>query len=162
MYGALIALLLSLMAACTSVPGDQLHSFSFDVRTENPDIEVLDYRYGEVRIGPTQAERSRVERGQPTYQTGVTGYIPRGETLYVKWRIRATGEVRQETVDLKSRLPRDISNQVITFNFKQDNLFVYLVTREVLPLGQKSDGPAKYDYYKVYTIYPDSRANLPR
>ena len=160
--GCLLALLgLSQLSACASSSGDQFHSFHFDVRTENPDIEVLDYRYGEVRIGPTQADRSSVERGLVRQQAGVTGYIPRGETLYVKWRIRATGEVREETVDLKNRLPRDISNQVITFNFKQGNLYVYLVSREVLPVGQKSDGPRLYDIYKVYTIYPDSRANLP-
>lgn len=157
-----IALLLSMLAACSSVPADQLHSFDFDVRTENPDIEVLDYRYGVVRIGPTQADRSSVERGLVRQQAGVSGYIPRGETLYVKWRIRATGEVREETVDLKSRLPRDISKHKITFKFVQGALFVYLVTPEVLPVGQLSDGPRVDQYYKVYTIYPDARANLPR
>ena len=150
------------VTGCAAVPTEQLHSFAFDVRTENTDIEVLDYRYGEVKIGPTQANHYSVASGLVQYQAGVTGYMPRGKRLYVKWRIRATGEVREDTVDLESRLPSDISNRIITFNFKEGRLFVYLVTREVLPLGQKSNGPGIYDIYKTHTIYPDSHFNLPR
>jgi hypothetical protein len=148
------------LAACGSLGGAQLHTFQFDVR--NSDVEILDYRYGEVKIGPTQADRAGVDEGQTRQQVTVGGYLPRGETLYVKWRIRATGEVREDTVDLKSRLPRDISNRVVTFKFIRGALFVYLVTREVLPVGQHSDGPAQYDIYKVFTIYPDSASTLRR
>lgn len=153
---------LYLVAGCAFPSGDQLHSFDFDVRTENTDIEVLDYRYGGIKIGPTHAEKSYDALGQIRQHAGVTGYMPLAESLYVKWRIRASGEVREEEVKLKSLLPRNIEHQIITFNFKGGNLFVYLVSREVLTLGQKSDGPAKYSPYKVHTIYPDSRSNLQR
>jgi len=55
-----------------------------------------------------------------------------GDSLYVKWRIKSTSEVYDDTVDLKSRLPEDIANNRIHFIIKGSQLYVYLITPERL------------------------------
>lgn len=150
------------VVACASSGGEQLHTFSFDVRTENPDVEVLDYRYGEARIGPSSADPNSIAQGKFRQSASVGGYLPRGQSLYIKWRLRATGEVREDTVDLEARLPADISHHTITLMFVEGALFVYLITPQVLIAGQQSEGPRRYNEFKAYTVYPDYRSNLPR
>ncbi len=79
-----------------------------------------------------------------------------GESLYVKWRIKSTGEVFEDTVDLKSRLPRDVTSYRIYFVIDVRQLRVYLVSPILRPPDFPITGPTKYQYYKVYSIYPNS------
>jgi hypothetical protein len=81
-----------------------------------------------------------------------------GDSLYVKWRLRATGEIHEETVDLRHRLPRDITEHRIYFMIKGPQLYVYLVPPDSkkLPKGAPSNGPRIYRGLDVKTIYPDS------
>lgn len=79
-----------------------------------------------------------------------------GDTLYVKWRLKATGEVLEDTVDLKSRLPRDISGHEIYFVIKEQLLWVYLVSPHRRPEDFPMVGPRKFRFYKVFSIYPTS------
>ncbi len=79
-----------------------------------------------------------------------------GDTLFVKWRIKATGEVLEDTVNLKSRLPRDITDHKIYFVIQGRQLFVYLVSSVLRPKDFPITGPKKFQFYKVYAIYPIS------
>lgn len=78
-----------------------------------------------------------------------------GDSLYVKWRIKATGEVLQETVDLRHRLPRDIEDHRIYFVVRERKLFVYLISPERLPPGSPPNELRIFRERKVKVIYPD-------
>ena len=152
----LVALLLIVLTACASSSDQPLHGFGFDARIDSPNIEILDYRYGNLRIGPTQAEPAGLARGSIPQLAGVAGYFPVGESLYVKWRIRATGQTYEDTVDLKNRLPRDIKGGTVYFIAKDSVLMVYLITEEPRPEGMEPQGPRKTQYRKTFIIYPDN------
>jgi len=74
--------------------GDMVkHSFSFDTRIDSPDAEVLDYQYGSSGQFGTHANKEMVQRGRVFGQWNTTGVMPKGEFLYVKWRLKSSGEV---------------------------------------------------------------------
>ena len=60
-------------------------------------------------------------------QSSTLGDILRPDFLFVKWRIKATGEVLEDTVDLKRRLPRDFSRHTVHFTVDDRQLYVYLI-----------------------------------
>lgn len=146
-HGVLIVFLFAALTACAS--GLVNHSFGFDVISDSPGITVLDYRYGNSQISATRADTSR---GRPRGGASVSGEMLRGDFLYVKWRIESTGQVYEDTVDLKSRLPRDITNHEIYFIVKGSQLFVYLITPERRPPDMEPSGPRKTQYLKTLTI----------
>jgi hypothetical protein len=79
----------------------------------------------------------------------------RGDDLYVKWRSRTTGELFEDTVDLRKRLPRDITGQTVYFAVKGPQLYVYLVSQERRASSEPPNGPRMYHHLKVTTVYPD-------
>ena len=92
------------------------------------------------------------------------GAMPRGDFLYVKWRIKDSmkpGEYVgdfQDRVDLKSRLPVDISDCGIHFVVKEQQLYVYLIPPPgVWPAGaMRSSAPASMSAFLLqHQIYPD-------
>lgn len=78
-----------------------------------------------------------------------------GNDLYVKWRLRNTGEVFEETVDLKSRLPADMKGCRIYFMVRGSQLYVYLITPERRAKSEPPNGPDKWSYLRTLTLYPD-------
>jgi hypothetical protein len=89
-------------------------------------------------------------RGGPGF-----GPMLRGDFLWVKWKVLAEDRTCEDTVDLKSRLPRNIEGDVIYFKVDGARLYVYLVLPGRLTGGQTSSGRAKYRYRKALTLYPD-------
>jgi len=79
----------------------------------------------------------------------------RGDFLYVKWRNKGTGQVYEDNVDLRQRLPANIVDHRIHFIIKGSKLYVYLIsmkerrTSDVTPTG-----PEMYDHLKNIRIYP--------
>jgi hypothetical protein len=168
---AILNLLLFVLAGCATGPRYIEHAFSFDAASESPDMEVLDYRYGNSKQPGTHAPEWALKTGHIGQQTSINGGMPRGDSLYVKWRIRKTGQEYEDTVDLKSRLPADITNHRIHFIVQGAQLHVYLVSPEKLnpnpcppravtrKLGQ-SDNPddrifSMYCYRKITKLYPN-------
>ncbi len=132
------------------------HSFEFDLRHESPGIDVLDYQYGDGKQIGTRMYISPKDPPAVERQSGTTGNIPRGEFLYVKWRINATGEIYEDRVDLRNRLPTDITDYTITFFMKGPQLYVYLISPESDRRPKSwQKGPIRlYSYLKQYQIYP--------
>lgn len=147
--GTLIACLFAALTACAS--GLVNHAFSFDIR-ESPGAQILDYRYGDSRQPSARATETDLAQGTVSQIVGIHGDMLRGDTLYVKWRIKSSGKVYEDTVDLKSLLPRDISKHRIHFIVKGDQLFVYLITPERRPPEMPPNGPREYQYLKVITL----------
>lgn len=108
------------------------HRFEFDANSESPDIQLVAYKYGNDKgTGASAQEHEYTISGVKHFgmggQAGITGDLLRPDFLFVKWRIKATGEVLEDTVDLKSRLPRDFSRHTVHFTVDDKQLYIYLI-----------------------------------
>jgi hypothetical protein len=135
------------------------HAFSYDGRSDEPrwanQVDLLEYSYGD----KYHMVRDTVKYGKESvsYSSNVNGSMPVGEFLFVKWRIKATGEEIEDKVDLRNRLPDNMFNHRITFVIDGNQLYVYLVT----PLPKKTDSSpilktTKSRYNVTYEIYPNN------
>jgi hypothetical protein len=149
------------------------HSFEFNVDTDSPGIELLDYEYSTRK--PTR-DQLLGEGGNSVKQTlGTTGFFPRGDFVNMKWRIRVTGDVFEDRVDLRQWLPTEIRGQRIYCVIDRKQLYVLLmpldyfrekVTTEELEFAKaQATTPlkkvlVKKILYHVKQIYPDPIAQL--
>ncbi len=124
----ILFLAVAIQGACATGPKLVFHSFEFDARWDSPDVEILDYRYGTAKHPGVRPADYMLKSGKVSQAAGVGGYLQRGDDLYVKWRIKSTGEVYEDTVDLKSRLPDDITHHRIHFIVQGAQLYVYLIS----------------------------------
>ena len=143
------------IAACSATQGIVMHAFGFDAIQDSPDIEVLDYRYGDSKQPGARPPVWAIRENRVSQGTGTTGEMLKGDELYVKWRIRSTGSVYEDTVDLRSRLPANIENHRIYFIIKDTQLYVYLITPERRSPDTPPNGPRQTQYLKTITLYPD-------
>jgi hypothetical protein len=112
------------------------HSLSFHTGVDEkfygrPGIDVLSYDYGNshqfaARPSDESWSVNAVDGTDNFGSGGLAGMMPRGEYLYVKWRIKATGEIFEEKVDLTKRLPDDMTNYGLHFAIFGTKLYVYL------------------------------------
>jgi len=133
------------------------HSFSFNGKAYGDKwaatVDLLEYSYGDqYRMVRDKVEPPREGLGP---QAGVSGAMPVGEFLDVKWRIKATDEVLEDRVDLRPLLPSDMTEHGLTFVIDGRQLYVYLVTPTP---KHKNDPPilktTESKYYFTYEIYP--------
>ncbi|MBD3810940.1 MAG: hypothetical protein IE917_01815 [Betaproteobacteria bacterium] len=159
------------LASCVNNPRVIDHAFSFDARNESPGIEVLNYRYGESIAPGAQVQDYSLRMGKIPQAVNINGAFPLEDSLYVKWRDKVTGNIYEDTVDLRSRLPRNIAGQRIHFIISGGRLFIYLIgsgrlspnpcpSREELHKLAASDLPdvkvfSMYCYRKITRVYPD-------
>jgi hypothetical protein len=130
------------------------HAFEFDAVNDSPDIEILNYQYGNSKQPGARPPDWALETGRIGQGLGIHGPMLRGDFLYVKWRIKNTGEVFEDTVDLKNRLPADITNYRIHFVVKATQLYVYLISPQPNPPGWPIYDPPGYIHKKTFVIYP--------
>jgi hypothetical protein len=125
-------LMLSLVGCATGQAGSVVdHSFEFHASTDSPGIQVLAYSYGDSSNtygGRLRATEDDTKNGTVSQGTNITGPIPVGKYLYVKWRIKKTGEVIEDTVDLQKQWPRSMADLKLYFIIEDRQLFVYLIT----------------------------------
>lgn len=143
------------LTACVSSGGVFVHSFSFDTLKDGQDAEIIDYRYGTSKL-PVRAPEWAVNEGKTLTFNSVSGAMAKGDSIYVKWRIKSTGQVYEDAVDLRQRLPADITNHRIHFIVRGPQLYVYLVTPEKRHPDTSPIGPGMYSNLRVITIYPDA------
>jgi hypothetical protein len=144
-----------LLAACAAAPSLVDHSFSFDAIWDSPGITILDYRYGSSDFPGAANVEERRKKGESAQRTGTTGPMPAGPDLYVKWRVDATGEMFERTVDLRKKLSGDIDGHTVYFVVQGSALHVYLVTPEPRDPKSAPVGPEKFHHRKVIVLYPD-------
>lgn len=146
-----LLIVLAALFGCASGPELVEHGLSFDFVDDSPEAELLDYRYGTSFYGASDVKTmGRASQGRIVY-----GPIRRGDDLYVKWRLKSTGEVFEKTVDLRSRLPKDIEGCRIYFMVKGSLLYVYLITPQRRARDETPNGPGKWSFRHVLTLYPD-------
>ncbi len=142
------------------------HSFSHDLITDSPGVELLACRYGD-NLGTATAQEiaSGAKSLDNKVCTGVTGKMAVEDFLYVKWRDKATQQMFEDRVDLKTRLPstKEMRGTELYFLIEENKLYIYLVPdrdfdtkRNHLPAGKQPNGPKMYEYLDVKTLYPDN------
>jgi hypothetical protein len=129
------------------------HSFDFNSKFSDPDVEILDFKYGGSKPS-VQAPQYLVNQGQLIHSGSSTGLMRRPISLYVKWRLKSSGLVYEQQIDLKDRLPSDIEHHIITFLINKSGLNIYLVLPERRPDDWPIVGPILYKQRKVLQIYP--------
>jgi hypothetical protein len=106
--GMSLVFLFLLLTAYTGVPqvlsSRAFHSLSFDPSRERVGIQTIYYRYGSADQFGLRTSPDQIASGKST-GVGITGELQVGDDFYAKWRVVATGQVLEDTVDLKSRLP---------------------------------------------------------
>ncbi|MEZ5647230.1 MAG: hypothetical protein R3E99_19095 [Burkholderiaceae bacterium] len=154
-----LGLLLALgLAGCAAGPRLVPHGFNFDGWYDGwaEEVDLLEYAYGDAY----EPVRGKVRDGKRSAggQSGVFGSMPVGEFLYVKWRIKATGEVLEDKVDLRDRLPRDMSDHELTFLIDGRQLYAYIVTPrdQAREVRQRTHKTWLSRYNVVYEIYPEN------
>jgi hypothetical protein len=152
----ILASFLASFAMAAFASGSRLvdHAFGFDVLRDSPHVELLDYRYG-TSINPgVKPPDWALKSGKIRQQASTTGEMIVGDTLYAKWKVRETEEVIEDTVNLKSKLPNDITNHRIYFVIEGRKLHAYLVSPDLRPSDFPIAGPPKFHDKKVYSLYP--------
>jgi hypothetical protein len=116
------------LAGCAASGRVVFHSLAFDMLRDSPDIELLRYRYGSDGGYATKTSDNEIQSGTIAQSAAITGDLLVGTDLYVKWRIKSNGQVFEDTVDLKARLPRDMTRQRLRFIVEGSQLYVYVIS----------------------------------
>jgi hypothetical protein len=159
-------------AGCAFGPDRPNHHFSFDAGIESPEIEVLDYQYGNSKLHSASNPDYLRAEGKSLQGTNIYGSMLRGDFLYVKWRIRSTGQIYEDRVDLRHRLPSDLTGFRIHFVIRGAQLYIYLIspkrvtgrcpyttfeesTKVIKTLDPHDTVLFMYCYREVTQVYPD-------
>lgn len=151
---AIIAISYILAGCSIAGPRTALHSFEFHMDVDSPDVELLDYRYGRSTQHGTFPPDWALQSGQVAQSLTTTGDMIVGEFLYVKWKIKSTGEIYKDTVDLRNRLPKILYEHTVYFVIRGPQLYVYLITPDRSLVGSPSHGLRMYKSRIVKTLYP--------
>ena len=156
-YGLRTACLacLLILSACASGPSLVDHAFGFDARVDSPEALILDFRYGTSGLPGTSAETGIRQFGRSPQVTGINGPQPLGDTLHVKWQDKTSGQIYEDTVNLKPLLPFNMERKHIYFVVQGTLLHVFLMEESVpRPADWPRLGPRAFQYEKTYQIYP--------
>ncbi len=142
------------LSGCATRPTYEIHGFSFHTIVEEQNAFVLDYRYGKQGSENAGASANHDRPGHPISQHGQFGPMVRGEELYVKWQDRETGQLFEQRVDLRGKLPANLYNCEVTFRVYGDKIFVYVVTPQPRDPLSAPVGPIRYRNRSVIQVYP--------
>jgi hypothetical protein len=154
-FATLLLIAVFALAGCATGARTSYHTFSFDGWNDNwaKTVDLLEYDYG----GAHSMVQRKAESEENTlgYRTSINATMANGEYLYVKWRIKSTGEVIESRVDLRGRLPDNMFDQGVTFVIDEKQLYVYLITAE----KKKYMSPpvlrtSRSNHYVSYEIFP--------
>lgn len=137
-------------------PEYEWHGFYGTDKLESPNIEILDYQYGNIKPEASDYESAGVlNKNKRSGPGGTFGVIKRGEFFYIKWKDVISGALSERTVDLKSRLPIQMYGTRITFGIRDNRLSIYLVTPAVNINKVMQNVPNSYAGYIVKTLYSE-------
>jgi hypothetical protein len=135
----LVFVCLIALAACTHQPTQTpqnplvYHGIGFSHWTNDPEIEILDYRFGDGKDHPRKGMQAIIDRGLPLDSVSAYATMPLTDRVYVKWRNKKDSTVREETVTFRDELPSKVHMHEIYFLVKQTGLEVYLIWPEPRP-----------------------------
>lgn len=106
------------------------HSFEFDALRDSKDIEVLDYMYKTANENIVGNPQRDLLNGKTRQARADTGVMTVGETLYVKWKIKSTGEMFEKSIDLKPILPASMKDKTLFFILDRQEIYVYTISHQ--------------------------------
>jgi hypothetical protein len=117
------ASLLALSGCATQV----WYGFDWDAYADQwiSEVTLLDLKYHDGRGHNWKGNPYNVPNWKVRMQSGATGTYPLGDSLWVKYRINATGQVKEETADLRGKYPSDLHGGTVRFMLKNGYLAVY-------------------------------------
>lgn len=138
-----LLLILSILTACAGasqvLTNRAYHSLSFRPGTESVGIDLLVYRYGSANQFGLRTPSEDAAEGKISSGAAITGLLPVGDDFYAKWRDKNTGQIYEDTVDLKSRLPFSMDRQRLKPIIEGSQLYIYVISydpvREVMSLA---------------------------
>jgi hypothetical protein len=156
----LLALALGIaLVACATGPKMVSHGFNFDGWNDGwaKKVDLLAFSYGD-QYRETR-EESKDGKGIG-YRSSIFGPMPVGEFLYVKWRLIDSGEVIEKRVELKDRLPADMTGKELTFVIDGRDLYVYVVTAKRKPSygAPPLSRTWRSNFNETYEIFPGTPA----
>jgi len=120
-----ITMLLSLSGCANRLVN---HGFHFNAKWESPNIEILGFRYGKSIYNTALSSEDPYGVNKIPQQHTIIGKMLRGDDLYVKWKVKSTGVIYEDTVNLKKLMPLHITNHDLQFIVKGSQLHVYLIS----------------------------------
>ncbi len=151
--------LLIISAGCAIKPVSNYHAFGYDARRDSPDIEILAYYYGS-----NGKDAYKQNNGKFPQSIGDWTHGPSADELYVKWRVKNTGEILEDLVVLKGRIPQNIENHRVYAVVRDRQLWVYLImptTRPPYKDGTQVSHPTSLPNFKKsdaednrFVLYP--------
>jgi hypothetical protein len=133
-------------------------AFSFGGYGENQDVEIMYVEYGIPGCPPNYDSKKLLFNGKTPQSTNIVGGpARRAWVLNVKWRIMSTGKEYEKKVELRNRLPEDMTNNRIHFSIEESELFVYLITSEKRLNSMPAIGPKPYQSLRTEVIFPDKQ-----
>lgn len=143
------------LSACASGPSMVDHAFGFDARVDSPDSLILNYRYGTSGMTFTSSDESIRYYGKSNQSGNINGPQPLGDTLYVKWQDKTSGQTYEDTVNLKPLLPFSMYRKRLYFVVQGPQLHVYLTDLSTpKPRDMPIVGPFRVQSYVTQQIYP--------
>lgn len=149
------------------------HGFEFNAHIDSPDVEILNYEYSTRK--PHREDLMGVDGNRVGQASHIAGGFPRGDFVYMKWRLRSTGEEFEERVDMRNRLPVNIKDKKIYCVIDGSRLYILLidfleykkrVTEEELSKSRaEATTPLKRVLnrsilHRIQQIYPDPKIQL--
>ena len=149
------------------------HGFEFNAHIDSPDIEILNYEYSTRK--PRREDLMGVDGNKVAQASHISGGFPRGDFVYMKWRLRSTGEEFEERVDIRNRLPVDIKDKKIYCVIDGSRLYILLIdfweykkrvtTEELNKSRAEATTPLKRVLnrnilHHIQQIYPDPKIQL--
>jgi hypothetical protein len=159
-----LGVVMSTLAACGEERRFAFHGVDYYQAVDMPQVDILDCLYGDGLGAHTrqEVESGKARRGE---NCGTAGNMPIGDFLYVKWRDKATGQVYEDKVDLRKRLPspKEMHDTTVYFLIDENQLYVYLIPHtewgtklNYSPPGKAPNGPDSTKHLDVKTLYPDN------
>ncbi len=139
---------------------DDDYGFEFDLTKDGQHAVILDYKFsaGSKTLIAADREYAKSEKGY--YGENVVGPMPRGTSLYVKWRDTVTGEVTEDTVDLVPLLPKNMDGKTIYLMISGRQLQIFVVSRRTPhEPGTPVIGPSLWARWTAIQVYPSMSAN---
>ena len=147
------------LAACATGPKLVSHGFNFDGWNDGwaKKVDLLAFSYGDQYRETREVSRDGNGIG---YRSSTFGPMPVGEFLYVKWRLIDSGEVIEKRVELKDRLPVDMTGKEVTFVIDGRDLYVYVVMpqRQDPPQTKRTHRNWTSRFNVTYEVFPTATA----
>lgn len=147
----LLTLLVVVVSACATK--SVRHDFYYN-EADNPDIFLIDWEYSIVRQRPDRLEY-RLKKEQSVGGISWIGLRPVGDYIRLRWKVKSTGEIKEQVVSLKGVLPFNMAGAQVRPTFNSDGeLEVYVFYRDSSGPNFYSFKGAGYSNQLMRQIYP--------